>query len=449
MRRVCIITRRGLIRLVTFSAAAIVALCVMLAMRISDVNTAERSLEYSYMRAIEDLSLSCDNISNTLTKGMYSSTPDMMLNMAYRLFREASIAKASLSQLPIGEVSLENTNKFLSQVGNYAVWIANKCMNGESLGDTEYQNLEKLLSFSQQLSEDLWETEQRVNAGELSYDGLLASIEVTNEEVSQTNEGFTSFEEGFESFPTLIYDGPFSDHIMERQPLMLQSKTEISESEAKEIAAHFMAVDLNSLTLSCEEEGKMPSFCFESENSFAAVTKSGGYLSYFLKYRQVNESVLTASEAINNAQNFLEKQNILDMASSYYEIKDNICTINFAYTYSGVKCYTDLVKVSVALDNGEIMGYEARGYITNHQDREFSEPAVSREEAKSILSPKLHAKDINLALIPSEGLNEVLTWEIRCVSDDNKNILVYINAQSGKEEQILILLESESGILTV
>ena len=39
--------------------------------------------------------------------------------------------------------------------------------------------------------------------------------------------------------------------------------------------------------------------------------------------------------------------------------------------------------------------------------------------------------------------------EFRCRAENGRNVLVYINAQTAEEEQILILVESKSGTLTV
>ena len=57
--------------------------------------------------------------------------------------------------------------------------------------------------------------------------------------------------------------------------------------------------------------------------------------------------------------------------------------------------------------------------------------------------------DYRLALIPSPGQNELLTYEFKCLGRNNQNVLVYVNATTGEEEQILILVINENGVLTV
>ena len=49
----------------------------------------------------------------------------------------------------------------------------------------------------------------------------------------------------------------------------------------------------------------------------------------------------------------------------------------------------------------------------------------------------------------TEGGREAYCYEFKCKSEDGKNVLVYFNAITGKEEQILILIEDENGTLTM
>ena len=137
------------------------------------------------------------------------------------------------------------------------------------------------------------------------------------------------------------------------------------------------------------------------------------------------------------------------MKVTYYERSGNTVTVNFAYTFDDVICYTDLMKVCVAMDDGEILGYEATGYLVNHQKREFPEECISIRECRKIVSPMLEIESENRTLIPSDGGEEIYCYEYKCSAENGREVLVYINAQTGQEEQILILLKSESGTLTM
>ena len=67
------------------------------------------------------------------------------------------------------------------------------------------------------------------------------------------------------------------------------------------------------------------------------------------------------------------------------------------------------------------------------------------------MSPSLTVLSQRLALIPTSGQNEVLTYEFQTRAgegDDAQKILVYVNASTGAEEQILLLLETPEGTMT-
>ena len=135
------------------------------------------------------------------------------------------------------------------------------------------------------------------------------------------------------------------------------------------------------------------------------------------------------------------------MKESYYIISDGICTINFAYYKNDIIFYPDLIKVSVALDDGEIVRFNATGYIMNHYERNVT-AKISADAAQLSVSPKLKVKKRELALIPTPGLSEVLCYEFLCDGSSNDRVLVYINATTGYEEQILILQSTDNGVLT-
>ena len=52
-----------------------------------------------------------------------------------------------------------------------------------------------------------------------------------------------------------------------------------------------------------------------------------------------------------------------------------------------------------------------------------------------------------LAIIPTEFQTEILCYEFKGKVDD-KEFLVYINAENGREEDILIIINTPNGTLT-
>lgn len=438
-------TKRCFVRIISFSAALILAFGLMALEQRGKASDSQMRMQNTYMRAVEDLSLSLDNIKTTLNKGMYTNSPAMMNRLSGKLWSEAANAKAALSQLPMEELKLEQTYKFLSQVGNYSQSLSKKFGQGETLTEEEKNNLKTLYGYAENLSGKMWQVEKKIEDGDLTLYDLSGAANGSS--VQNVTEGFTDFEEGFSDYPTLIYDGPFSDHILEHDPIMLKGQSEITQEQALKKALEVSGEE--KLTVTGEEGGKMPSFVFENENTTVSVTKQGGFFSYMLKYRPVENPQLGASDALKSAEKYLEALGIYEYEETYYEISNGVCIYNFAGEQDDIVLYTDLIKVGVALDNGEIMSFDARGYITNHTRRNLAQPALSEEEAEGRLSEGLTVFEENLCVIPSDGLNERYCYEFYCVDGEGRQLLIYLNADTGEEEQILLLQIGSNGRLTV
>lgn len=442
------ITKRGFVRIISFSLGIIIALVISAGLSYGREQQARRNLEYTYLRSIEELSLNLDNIKNNLEKGMYTNSISMLSNLSGKLCSDAATAKAALSQLPIEELNLEKTYRFLSQVGNHSKSLADKCAAGEQLTDEEKSNIASLYKYAQNLSGSMWQVEEQIQSGKISfYRASEASADLTADSPATITDGFQDMESMDNSYPSLIYDGPFSDHIMEKEPLMLKDSKEVSKDEALKCAMTLTGGE--SLSESGEEYGKMPSFVFENENTTIAVTKAGGYFSYMISNRQIGQQTITAGEARQLAKKYLEKIGVKNAEDTYYEVQSGVCIVNFAGVQDGVTLYTDLIKVGVALDNGDIISFDMRGYLTNHTIRDLPEPKISEEKAVSLVSGNLNVLDSKLCVIPSGGQNERFCYEVKCTSESGQNVLVYINAVTGHEEQILLLKIGSGGTLTV
>ena len=109
--------------------------------------------------------------------------------------------------------------------------------------------------------------------------------------------------------------------------------------------------------------------------------------------------------------------------------------------------YSDLIKIKIALDNGEILGLETNGYIYNHKER-IIEYKYSIDDAREVLYEKLNIVNERMCIIPTESKSEKIAYEFEGYIDDTK-FLVYINADTLEEEKIYIVLESDNGIKTM
>ncbi len=167
-----------------------------------------------------------------------------------------------------------------------------------------------------------------------------------------------------------------------------------------------------------------------------------------LNPRMVTTTRLSDDEAVARAQEFLNARGLTSFMPTYTLREQNVLTLSLVYKQDNVVIYPDQLKLQVALDNGQVVGYEAMGYLTSHHQRVITVPTLTQAKAKSKLSPRIQALSQRLALIPTSSKGEVLAYEFK-TKLANDVFLVYINAASGEEEHILKLLNLPNGTLTL
>ena len=411
-----------------------------------------RGLEDSYNRAFFELTDYVDDIDTLLAKSMLATSATEMASLSQELSVQATAAKSCLAQLPITEVSLDKTEKFLAQVGDYTYSLSQNIINKKSISEDEYESLSALGTYAASLNNALADISQKVYKGELHFgsnshagrDGVVYAAD---------GDPFSNIEKKIGEYPSLIYDGPFSEHIENLKPKLLENTSEISKDAAAKKLAEFLDMDASALEFMGEtQNSNLPVYRFHGTRGkteiSASVTKQGGYIVYFLGTRRIKKEAISVDDAITKAKAFLSEKGFDSMKESYYEKKDGVATVNFAYQQNNVTCYSDLIKIKVALDDGEIIGMEAYGYIMNHHRRDIRTPALLKQEARAKVSNKLSIDSMNIALIPKDSKREVLCYEFKGTFGD-KNFLIYINAETGVEEDIQILIESPDGILTI
>jgi germination protein YpeB len=119
--------------------------------------------------------------------------------------------------------------------------------------------------------------------------------------------------------------------------------------------------------------------------------------------------------------------------------------MDFVCSDGGVLCYPDALRVTLALDNGELIGYECEGYVKNHTDRQLGEAGFPRDDAAASLSQRLVPRSGGLSVIGTEGGGERYCHEFVCEDENGERVIVYIDAQTGEEAKIMLVREDENG----
>ncbi|MFB0921205.1 MAG: germination protein YpeB [Oscillospiraceae bacterium] len=412
----------------------------------------------NYRHAFAEVVSSISDMDTALQKSLLVTSPSMAGAVCTEVYGKALLAKMALGVMPYSANEMEKTAGFISRVGDYAYALSRKAAKGEGFSQEEKDNLHSLSEATTMLAQNLNSLQNDMGSGLVSIDQYAKTVaeqDKGEEELlpATLGDGLSSVEQEFPETPTLIYDGPFSEHIEGMKPLMLEGLNDIDDDAGRGAAAKFIGMRPEQVYATGELDADIVSMCYEAKSKNevirATVSKKGGFVYQVVSSRLVGKTVMSAKEALDAAKKLLERKGYTNMRESYYMIDNNTLTANFAYTENGVVCYPDLIKVGIAMDNGSLQSFDATGYIKSHTQRSIPAPAISEESAKSKVPSDLNIVNINKTLIPSAGKNEVFCYEFECEDSNAQHFLIYVNAMTGEQEKIFILLQDENGTLTL
>ena len=438
----------------------LLAICIGLGIYAYKKQTEFRqATENRYNFAFFELVDYVQDVETFLAKSLISSTPEHGAETLTEVWREANLAQSYLAQLPINSNELANTSKFLNQVSEYSYSLSRKNIYNEPLTQEDFDNLKQLHQYSLDLENTLNQLSLEMNEGKISWGELTKKGNVAfAQQVSNiSQDSFDSINQNFGEYTGLIYDGAYSEHItsvekkgltgedIDEETAKQKAKSLFEENKIEEISSNGLIengnIEVYDFRINLKEEDK-------NNPVSISISKKGGHVVLMNHNREVGAEVISQEDANKKGKEFLNNHGFPNMKETYYLKQEGIVTINYAYEQNGVIMYPDLIKVKVALDNGEILGVETTGYLNSHYERNNITPKISKEEAKKNLNRDLDIQSEGLAVIPTEWKTEILCYEFKG-KVENKEFLVYVNTENGREENVLVIVNTPNGTLTM
>jgi len=484
------------------------ALVISLAWGISQYQARQAQairLEMERQRAFEQLVDRSEAIEILLAKGLVTNSGCAGSLVFTDLWHQGLAAQEDLADLPLSHVAISNTSKFVTQVADFAHYLVRKCSLGEELTDADWNHLATLHQAAGELSIQLHEVSRAILAGGFRWSLIASGQNVTS--AQRVQDGFGDIAAHMQDLPTLIYDGPFSDHIDVVTPKGLAEGT-VTLEQAIDIAKRFapslggatgqdydavqvgdVAGRLSAYALALRPLGPAAGAPTAQTGQAAGgggqttagpeiridVSKTGGQVIWFLVQglaepspapagpaagtwgslpAQGEESGVPAPDAaqpdeelrqaVEEARRFLESRGLRDFIATYSAREGDVAVCQFAATQDGIVLYPDLIQVKVRVADGQILGYDGTDYLMSHTRRDLPKPAVSAAQAQARLNPRVTVQGQRLVVIPTPALTEILCREFH-VSLNGDPFLVYINALTGEEEAIFKVIPSQEG----
>ena len=397
----------------------------------------QRVIDAQTESAYHALSNDLNDLNVALSKLEAASTPARLSKSFSDIRRLSAGAVRALSLLPVAHANDAGLMQFLTRTGDYAETLMDRVLGGQILTEDELNSLGELKTCCAELSE--------------SYDGACR----TGEFPAPVQDGFYGErdEENITNYPSLLYDGPFSESSEDAKPLGLPEET-VDEAEAMRRASALFPD--RALRLDGRTEGTIVTYDFSANDDrgelCVSITERGGEVLYFMGTPSGTKNDPPSdgeSERLHAAaSDYLSAHGFGRMEPSYAQYYAGTVVLNYAAVQSGVILYADLVKVYVDRDTQAVIGLDAQNYRFHHRERDFSDPILTEKDALTTLSDALTLEKISLALIPKSNTREVLCYECKCTRGETF-FIVYINAQTGAEEEIFEVINSEEGDLVV
>ena len=398
----------------------------------------QRVIEAQTESAYRALNNDLNDLNVALSKLEAAGTPARLSKTFSDIRRLSAGAARALSLLPVAHADDEGLMQFLTRTGDFAETLMDRVLSGQMLTEEQIGSLTELKTCCSGLAE--------------KFDGGCTSGQFP----TAPDDGFYSGEtdeENITNYPSLLYDGPFSESSEQAEPLGLPEET-VDEETAMRIASELFSD--RTLSFDGRTESMITTFDFSASDEqgelCVSITERGGLLLYFMgtPTGTKNDPPSDAeSERLHAAASaYLEEHGFGRMEPSYAQYYAGTVVLNYAAVQSGVILYADLVKVYVDRDTQAVIGLDAMNYRFHHRERALDEPIMTEQDAIACLSDALTLEHTALALIPKSNTYEVLCYECKCTRGETF-FLVYINARTGAEEEIFEVLNSDEGDLVV
>lgn len=415
--------------------------------------------ENQYQRSLKDFASHLDQLETDLAKGRVAATPNQKI---LYLSQAGSISEAAikdLAQLPAEQSGLSYIGEFLNRTGDFTRTLAHRVAIGSPPTPEEEKTLvdvhERLLMVNQNVqdlvtrvdTENLaWTSEASPWRQRLSFwktEEAEAAAEGSDGPASSVRSGLDQLNASLQKLPPFSYTGEFETRSV-KEPLGLTTQ-EVNKDKALEEAKDFLnkiGYPGASPEFAGVSQGPMGGYLWKQGDLFMTVSKRGGVITTFRDQRELGERTLNQDQAKAKVGETLRDLGWKLVLTSTEDFGGYL-QLEYVDESEGVRVYPDKLRLTVALDNGQIIGYDSTPYWAYHQKRNFTRK-LSLEQARTKLRNGFQVKETRMAIIPVMGNREVMAYEFRGTYQ-GEEYLVYINAENGVEEKIQRIIKTPQG----
>ena len=400
-------------------------------------------LSMERQRELTDVARAMADIEINLQKLLIASGASQSAQLLGETALLAQHVESGISRLPIRMETAADAMKFAGQMGDYTMTLARQVSGGIMLSSTDEAQIESLLAACQGLNAHL------MDMSAMAFDVPDDRRPQDGSSVDPWPDAGMRERSGLE-YPSLIYDGPFSDGRTDDVPRGLTGER-IAREQAREAAARYAGTTADRVTDAADSGGRFEAFGFVAQtpdgNVSVQVTGQGGHLLWMMPEAAEFEKRVSRDECLKNAAAYLVQMGYGEMTRCFVQEYDGMIVANFAGLQDGVLMYPDQVKLQVSMASGRVVGAECSQYLMNHRDRGSLQPGIPAQQAQLTLSSRLEVEGMQLCVIPTDA-DEKLCWEFRGTFA-GETYYAYVDAKTGEAVEILRIAQTENGDIAI
>lgn len=401
-------------------------------------------LENVYQKNLYDLVESVNNTETKLSKILAASEGGLQKKLLVEVSQNAELAENSISSLPISQNSLADSVKFINQMGGYTQTLADKLAQGGSLTKSDLKTLNEL---HESVSEMKTQINKFVKKVQKNYSILQQSLNLDGDFNDFTID-ISSLKGESVDYPTMIYDGPFSDAELDMTVKGLKGDTLSKEECKKEVEKAFK--NYSSIDYSGEINSRFETFTYHVTNTdnqklFVQVSKIGGHIiTVSGRGNSAQSKKISYNDAKKIALDFAAENGIENAEVVWHDQIGSDVYLNIAPTSNGIILYPDLVKVKIDMSTSTVVGYDASSYFLNHIERALKAPAKNSSTYRNKISSDFEIVSTKTVLAPLDYGREVICFEYECTKG-GATYYIYLNVDTGEEENVLKVIQTTDG----
>jgi len=400
--------------------------------------------ENNYQRAFHDLTYQIDLLHDMIGTTLAMNSRSSLSPSLAEVWRIAAEAHSSVGQLPLSLLPFNKTEEFLSRIGEFSYRTAIRDLEKEPLTKDEYRTLQRLYKNAADIQNELRNVQHLVLMNNLRWMDVELAL-ATNEQPQDTTiiDGFKAVEQNVEAIPETDFGPTFTNLENTDRGLARARGKMVSKTEAKRIARTFLELS-GSEEIKVVQSGKGAMNRFYSltihdpktkVNTYMDIAARGGFPIWVINNRKIGKQKISLHEASNRGLRFLQRHNFTDVELYESTQYDNVGVLTYVTVRNGVRVYPEAIKMKIALDDGSIVGFSARDYLSSNVIDNIPKPALSEEEARKKINPNLKIMEVRQAVIMDDLQKEILCYEFLGILGDD-TYQIFINAQNGAEEKV-------------